>query len=90
MQNIISTITGFAQIIVFAQKILILHKKSKNNRRKDVLILCAEQLILNSQENELLCKIIAYNLTVLIHSMIEMGITPDIFPSIGVKNIVSI
>jgi transposase len=43
-----------------------------------------------AQENELLCKIIAYNLTVLIHSMIEMGITPDIFTNVGVKKIVSI
>jgi len=42
-----------------------------------------------AQENELLCKIIAYNLTVLIHSMIEMGITPDIFTNVAVKNIVA-
>ena len=42
-----------------------------------------------AQENELLCKIIAYNLTVVIHSMIEMGVTPDIFPSVGVKKIVA-
>ena len=40
-----------------------------------------------AQENELLCKIIAYNLTVVIHSMIEMGITPDIFTNVAVKNI---
>ena len=38
-----------------------------------------------AQENEMLCKIIAYNLTVLIHSMIEMGFTPDIFPSVHLK-----
>ena len=43
-----------------------------------------------AQENELLCKIIAYNLTVVIHSMIEMGITPDIFNSVGVKKFVSL
>ena len=30
-----------------------------------------------AQENELLCKLIAYNITVLIHSMFELGITPD-------------
>ncbi len=30
-----------------------------------------------AQENEMLCKIIAYNITVLIHSMFELGITPD-------------
>lgn len=42
-----------------------------------------------AQENELLCKIISYNLTVLIHSMMEMGIAPDIFTSVGVKKIVS-
>jgi transposase len=30
-----------------------------------------------AQENELLCKIIAYNISVLIHSMYELGITPN-------------
>lgn len=30
-----------------------------------------------AQENEMLCKIIAYNITVLIHAMFELGITPD-------------
>lgn len=30
-----------------------------------------------AQENELLCKILAYNITVLIHEMFESGITPD-------------
>lgn len=30
-----------------------------------------------AQENELLCKILAYNSTVLIHEMFESGITPD-------------
>lgn len=30
-----------------------------------------------SQKNELLCKLIAYNITVLIQSMFELGITPD-------------
>ena len=30
-----------------------------------------------AQENEMLCKIVAYNITVLIHSMFEMGINPD-------------
>ena len=38
-----------------------------------------------AQENEMLCKIIAYNITVLIHSMIELGVTPDFFPSVHVK-----
>ena len=37
-----------------------------------------------AQENELLCKVVCYNLTVLIKSMIEMGITPD-FYSVNVK-----
>ena len=32
-----------------------------------------------SQENEMLCKIIAYNITVLIHAMFELGITPNFF-----------
>ena len=40
-----------------------------------------------AQENEMLCKVIAYNITVLIHSMIEMGITPDFFTNVAVKNI---
>lgn len=30
-----------------------------------------------AQINEMLCKIIAYNITMLIHSMFELGITPD-------------
>ena len=30
-----------------------------------------------AHENEMLCKIIAYNITVLIHAMFELGITPD-------------
>ena len=38
----------------------------------------------------MLCKIIAYNITVLIYSMIEIGITPDIFPSIDAKKIVAL
>ncbi|MPM85283.1 hypothetical protein SDC9_132361 [bioreactor metagenome] len=32
-----------------------------------------------SQENELLAKIIAYNLTVVIHEMYENGINPEFF-----------
>ena len=42
-----------------------------------------------AQENEMLCKIIAYNITVLIRSMIKMEITPDFFTSAGVKNVIS-
>ncbi len=30
-----------------------------------------------AQENELLCKLIAYNVTVLIQEMFELGIKPD-------------
>ena len=30
-----------------------------------------------AQENEMLCKIIAYNITVLIHAMFELGISPN-------------
>ncbi|MBI2078191.1 MAG: transposase [Euryarchaeota archaeon] len=30
-----------------------------------------------AQENELLCKIVAYNITVLIHEMFENGVAPD-------------
>jgi len=29
-----------------------------------------------AQENEMLCKIIAYNITMLINAMFELGITP--------------
>lgn len=35
-----------------------------------------------SQENELLDKIIAYNLTVIIHEMYENGIEPDFIAGI--------
>ena len=34
-----------------------------------------------AQENEVLCKIIAYNITVLIHAMFELGITPTFLMS---------
>lgn len=34
-----------------------------------------------AQKNELLCKILAYNITVLIHEMFESGITPDFLTS---------
>ena len=34
-----------------------------------------------AQVNELLCKIIAYNITVLIHEMFESGIVPEFLPS---------
>ena len=42
-----------------------------------------------AQENELLCKTIAYNITVLIHTMVEMGVAPDFCP-IDAKEIVSV
>jgi len=35
-----------------------------------------------AQENEMLCKIISYNITVLIHAMFELGITPQFFKSL--------
>lgn len=34
-----------------------------------------------AQENEMLCKIIAYNVTVLIHAMFELGISPSFMMS---------
>jgi len=34
-----------------------------------------------AQENEMLCKIIAYNITVLINAMFELGITPTFIMS---------
>jgi len=36
-----------------------------------------------AQKNEILCKIIAYNITVLIREMIDMGVDPEFFPIIG-------
>jgi hypothetical protein len=35
-----------------------------------------------AQENELLCKIIAYNITVLIHEMFESGYIPEFAESV--------
>ncbi len=35
---------------------------------------------LTAQKNELICKAIAYNITVLIHEMFELGIKPDFIP----------
>ncbi len=32
-----------------------------------------------SQKNELLCKVIAHNIVVLIHEMYELGIEPDFY-----------
>ena len=40
--------------------------------------------------NELLCKIIAYNITVLIREMIEMGADPELLSLAGLKKEVSI
>lgn len=37
------------------------------------------------QENELLCKIIAYNITVLIHEMILLGVGSDFLSFDGLK-----
>lgn len=42
-----------------------------------------------AQINEMLCKIIVYNITVVIRCMFKMGVTPDFFTNIGIKNIVS-
>lgn len=38
-----------------------------------------------AQENELLCKLIAYNITVLIHEMFELGIKPDFSETGGIN-----
>ncbi|MHB8396935.1 MAG: transposase [Thermoplasmataceae archaeon] len=35
-----------------------------------------------AQKNELFCKAIAYNITVLIHEMFELGIKPDFIPNL--------
>ncbi len=53
------------------------------------MILCAEQLILNSQKNEILCKIIAYNITVLIHEMIQLNGTSEFLSFNGLQKEVS-
>lgn len=42
-----------------------------------------------AQINEMLCKIIAYNITVVIRCMFKMGITPDFFINVGIKSIIS-
>jgi len=42
-----------------------------------------------AQINELLCKIIAYNITVLIHEMLETGVTPEFFSIISLTKEVS-
>ena len=39
-----------------------------------------------AQKNELCCKAIAYNITVLIHEMFELGIKPD-FISVPIMSI---
>jgi len=43
-----------------------------------------------AQINEMLCKIVAYNITVVIRCMFKMGITPDFFTHVDVQNIVSV
>ena len=42
-----------------------------------------------AQENELLCKIIAYNLTVLIHEMIQLNDTSEFLSFDGLQKEVS-
>lgn len=42
-----------------------------------------------AQENELLCKIIAYNLTVLINAMFELKISVDFFTNGSIRNVIS-
>jgi hypothetical protein len=42
-----------------------------------------------AQENELLCKIIAYNITVLIHEMVQLNGTSDFLSFDGLKKEVS-
>ena len=53
------------------------------------MVLCAEQLILNSQKNEILCKIIAYNITVLIHEMIHLNGTSEFLSFNGLQKEIS-
>jgi transposase len=43
-----------------------------------------------AQINEMLCKIIAYNITVVIRCMFKMGVAPDFFTCIDVQNILSV
>lgn len=40
-----------------------------------------------SQTNELLCKLIAYNITVLISAIYELGINPDLPPIMSLANL---
>ena len=41
-----------------------------------------------AQENEMLCKIISYNLTMVINSMFKLGITPAFFNTVDIKETV--
>ena len=43
-----------------------------------------------AQINEMLCKIIVYNITVVIRCMFKMGITPDFFMNVDMKSIISV
>jgi transposase len=43
-----------------------------------------------AQVNEMYCKAIAYNITVVIRCMFKMGVTPDFFTNVGVKDIISV
>ena len=43
-----------------------------------------------AQENEMLCKIISYNLTIVINSMFKLGITPAFFTAVDVKELVPV
>ena len=46
---------------------------------------CLKSKTFESQTNELLCKVIAFNIVTLIHEIHELGISAD-FNDLGVKN----
>ena len=47
---------------------------------------CLKNKTFTSQTNEILCKLIAYNITVLISAMFELKIEPNLFCSKSVKS----
>ena len=69
---------GFAQKVNSAHKVHILLIKSKFGD-------CLKNKNFVSQSNELLCKLIAYNITVLINAMYELKIEPNLFCSESIK-----
>ena len=86
---------GFALLIHFAFLFVFLHfylqytnKISLHQRKKQIKKKFGESVKYKNrvvQENELLCKIIAYNITVLIHKMIQLGASTNFLSFNGLQ-----